>query len=199
MNKVEELKKCSKSQLIDALLSIKNEEAEKVIEELIVKEDSKYTFYKSRIENIELDLIDESFGDPLPSSFCEEVVIDLAKQITSKITSSKAGCRLLLQLYKKESILLAYAPKLEIYFNTTFATDFSSYAKKFHNRDRLLAYLYNFIVDNQSLSGLAILRNMFEYLSNTEIEIILENLKQIPEKKDWINKEIEILGNIKTK
>lgn len=193
MSIAEELNKCSKSQLIDALLSLEGENVERVIEELITKEDSEYNFYRSRIDNIELDLIDESFGDPLPEPLCEETIIDLVKKITSSITSSKSGCKLLMQLYKKESLVLSYAPKLEIYFSTTFATDFVSYAKKSHKRDKLIALIYNFIIHNKELSGLALLKHTPSYLKEKEIDIIVDNLEQIPEKKTWVLKQIEIL------
>jgi len=195
MNKAEELKKCSKSKLIETLLSLKCDEAKEAVEDLLDK-NKYYNFYMSRIGNIGLDLIDESFGDPLPPAECKEVVVDLVNQIKKKIDNSKDGCNLMVELYKKQLLIVPYAPSLQELFDVEFANLFAYYAQSWKKRNGLIKLMFTTIVARGGILMLPLIKIADKYLSEEEIIIIAENLKNVPNKTDGINKIIETLQSL---
>lgn len=195
MTKAEELKKYSKNKLIETLLSIECKEAEKAVDKLINNNDY-YEFYLSRIGNIGLDLIDESFGDPLSHEVCKNVVVELVDEINDKIDNGKSGSKLLLELYKKQPLIVPYAPDLQDFFDNDFAKVFSSYAKKWNKRKSLIKFLFSSSVERGGILILPLIKNSHEFLSQEEIIILTENLKVFPEPTDSLNTIITTLESL---
>ncbi|MBK5200488.1 MAG: hypothetical protein JJE21_03035 [Spirochaetaceae bacterium] len=175
MKKEEQLKTIGKNKLIHTLLSLESEEAKVAVDNLI-ESNNYYTFYESRITNIGLDFIDESFGAPLEQDVCKDVVIELIEQISDKITKSKDGCILLIQLYLRQSLILPYAPLLEEYFDKQFPVLFSKYAKKWKNRKALIKLLYKTAVERGGILIMPLLKNNENFLSIDEFNKLNDKL-----------------------
>ncbi len=197
MGKAEELKKCSKDKLIDTLLSLQFEEAKAAVDRLLDKNDY-YAFYQSRISNIGLDLIDESFGDPLDPEVCKTVVVELVDGIQKKIDSGKFGCKLLVELYMKQLLIVPYSPSLQDLFDDEFADLFSQYAKIWKKRKSLMKLLFASSVARGGILILSLIKKGNDYLDQDEINFLLQKLKMVPEKTDSMIKIIETFENLET-
>lgn len=195
MGKAEELKKCSKDKLIDTLLSLQCEEAQAAVDRLLDKNDY-YAFYQSRIGNIGLDLIDESFGDPLVPEVCKSVVVELVDEIHKKIDSGKFGCKLIVELYKKQLLIVPYAPSLQEFFDNEFADLFSQYARSWSKRKGLIKLIFSSSVERGGILVLPLIKKGKDYLDQDEIKMLLQNLKMVPEKTESINKIIDTLESL---
>lgn len=195
MGKAEELKKCSKDRLIDTLLSLQCDEAKEAVDRLLDKNDY-YAFYQSRIGNIGLDLIDESFGDPLDAETCKTVVVELVGEIKKKIDSGKFGCKLLAELFKKQLLIVPYSPSLQELFDNEFADLFSHYARIWSKRKGLMKLLFSSSVARGGILMLPLIKKGNDYLSKEEIIVLIENLKVVPEKTESINKIIDTLKSL---
>jgi hypothetical protein len=196
MDKAEELKKCSKDKLIETLLSLQCEEAKIAVNKLLDKNDY-YAFYLSRIGNIGLDLIDESFGDPLDPAVCTTVVQELVSEITEKIDSGKFGSKLLMELYKKQPLIVPYAPDLQKSFDNEFTDIFAKYAKMWPKRKGLIKLLFSASVERGGILILPLIKKGKDFLEKDEITILAENLKVFPEKTESIYIIINTLESLK--
>lgn len=169
MKKEEKLKDISKQKLIQTLLSLESEEAKDAVNKLI-EENNYFPFYDSRITNIGLDFIDESFGAPLSQDLCKDVVVELVDQISEKITKSKEGCTLLIHLYLRQPLIIPYAPLLQDYFDNIFPITFSKYAKKWKNRKALIKLLYKSATEKGGMQIIPLLEHHEKYLTAEEFE-----------------------------
>lgn len=175
MKKNEKLKNISKKKLINTLLSLECDEAKEAVAKLI-EESNYYTFYDSRITNIGLDFIDESFGAPLSQDLCKDVVVEIVEQISEKITKSKEGCNLLIHLYRKKPLIISYSPLLQDFFDNVFPLTFSKYAKKWKNRNSLIKLLYKAAIKKDGIQIISLLEHHEKYLSEEEFEKLNQKL-----------------------
>lgn len=190
MKKEEQLKNIGKNKLIHTLLSLESEEAKVAVDSLI-ETNNYYTFYQSRISNIGLDFIDESFGAPLDQNLCKEVVVELIEQISEKITKSKEGCTLLIQLYLRQPLIIPYAPLLGEYFDNEIPLIFAKYAKKWKNRKSLIKLLYKTAIEKGGILIIPILKNNEKFLSVDEFNKLNDKLCHSKFRNECVDKIIE--------
>jgi len=190
IKKEEQLKTIGKNKLIHTLLSLESEEAKTAVNNLI-EANNYYTFYESRISNIGLDFIDESFGSPLDQEVCKEVVVELVEQIAEKITKSKEGCNLLIQLYLRQPLIIPYAPQLEECFSSDFPVLFSRYAKKLKNRKSLIKLLYKSSIEKGGVFIIPLIKNANQYLSIDEFNKLIDKLTYSKFRNECVDKILE--------